>query len=85
VNQIISNFGIRNEGGMRVKHPYSDWPDKVVEAGEAYFVPSSPVLEKAGYFELDPAHALGSCMDATQKAVLKMTSAGVDATPSASE
>jgi hypothetical protein len=61
----------------------------VIEAGEAYFVPSSPVLyfatEKAGYFELDPAHALGSCMDAMQKAVLKMTSAGVDATPSASE
>ena len=70
-----------------MKYPDSDWPDEVIEAGEAYFVPSGHVLvyelEKTRCFELNPAHALGSCLDAMQKAVLKMGEAGVDLVPPA--
>ncbi len=79
------HYGYLFEGRIRVKYPDSDWPDEVIEAGEAYFVPSGHVLvyelEKTRCFELNPAHALGSCLDAMQKAVLKMGEAGVELVP----
>ena len=38
------HYGYLFEGRIRVKYPDSDWPDEVIEAGEAYFVPSGHVL-----------------------------------------
>ena len=52
------------------------WARAVIEAGEAYFVPSGHVLayetDKNRCFELNPAHALKMCLDAMQVAVIKM-------------
>jgi hypothetical protein len=83
------HYGFLFEGRIRVKYPDTDWPDEVIEAGEAYFVPSGHVLvyetDKTRCFELNPAHALGSCLDAMQRAVIKMTEAGVEAAPAAPE
>ena len=69
------HYGYVFEGRMRAKYPGSDWPDEVIEAGEAYFIPSGHVLiyeEPSRVLELNPAHALQMCMDAIEKAVLRM-------------
>jgi len=69
------HYGYLFEGRIRAKYPDSDWPDEVIEAGEAYFIPSGHVLiyeePKTRCFELNPAHALKMCLDAMQKAVIK--------------
>ena len=70
------HYGYMFEGRLRVKYPDSDWPDEVIEAGEVFFVPSGHVLvyeEASKVLELNPAHALQSCMDAINKAIIKMT------------
>ena len=70
------HYGYIFEGRLRAKYPGSDWPDEVIEAGEAYFIPSGHVLvyeEASRILELNPAHALGMCMDAMQKALSSMT------------
>jgi hypothetical protein len=83
------HYGYLIEGQIRAVYPDSDWPDEVILEGEAYFVPSGHVLiyekEKTRCFELNPAHALGMCLDAMQRAVLKQQSeAGNEAaTPTA--
>ena len=82
------HYGYIFEGRMRAKYPGSDWPDEVIEAGEAYFIPSGHVLmyeEPSKVLELNPAHALQMCMDAMQKAIVKMTEQGVDAAPKPTE
>lgn len=66
------HYGYLFEGRMRAIYPGSDWPDEVIEAGEAFFIPSGHVLkyeEPTRVFELNPAHALQMCMDAMQKAL----------------
>lgn len=68
------HYGYIFEGRMRAKYPGSDWPDEVIEAGEAYFIPSGHVLvyeEPSRVFELNPAHALQMCMDAMERAISK--------------
>ncbi len=53
-------------------------PDEVIEAGEAYFIPSGHVLiyeEPSRVLELNPAHALQTCMDAMQRALEKTAAA----------
>jgi hypothetical protein len=69
------HYGYLFEGRIRARYPDSDWPDEVIEAGEAYFIPSGHVLiyedPKTRCFELNPAHALQMCMDAMERAVLK--------------
>ncbi len=74
------HYGYLFEGRIRARYPGSDWPDEVIEAGEAYFIPSGHVLiyeePKTRCFELNPSHALQMCMDAMQRAVLKAQDAG---------
>jgi hypothetical protein len=75
------HYGYIFEGRMRAQYPGSDWPEEVIEAGEAYFIPSGHVLiydEPSRVLEFNPASALQTCMDAIQKAIEKMTAAGVD-------
>ena len=82
------HYGFLFEGRMRAKYPGSDWPDEVVEAGEAFFIPSGHVLvyeEATRVFELNPAHALQMCMDAMQLAITKMQAEGVDPAPAPTE
>jgi len=67
------HYGYLFEGRIRARYPDSDWPDEVIEAGEAYFIPSGHVLiyegEKTRCLELNPAHALQMCLDAMERAV----------------
>ena len=59
---------------MRAQFPGSDWPEEVIEAGEAYFIPSGHVLiydMPSKVLEFNPAHALEMCMDAMQRALVK--------------
>jgi hypothetical protein len=68
------HYGYIFEGRMRAQYPGSDWPEEVIEAGEAYFIPSGHVLiydEPSKVFEINPAHALQMCMDAMQRAAEK--------------
>ena len=74
------HYGYIFEGRLRAQYPGSDWPDEVIEAGEAYFIPSGHVLiyeEPSRILELNPASALQTCMDAINKSIIKMTEAGV--------
>lgn len=67
------HYGYVFEGRMRARYPGTDWPDEVIEAGEAYFIPAGHVLiydEPSKVLELNPAHALQSCMDAMNRAAL---------------
>ena len=82
------HYGYIFEGRMRAKYPGSDWPDEVIEAGEAYFIPSGHVLvyeEPSKVLELNPAHALQMCMDAMQTAIVAMQAQGLDAAPKPAE
>jgi hypothetical protein len=75
------HYGYIFEGRMRARYPGSDWPEEVIEAGEAYFIPSGHVLiydEPSRVLELNPAHALQMCMDAMQRA-LEKSGAGQEA------
>jgi len=68
------HYGYIFEGRMRARYPGSDWPDEVIEAGEAYFIPAGHVLiyeEPSKVLEINPAHALQTCMDAMQRALEK--------------
>ncbi|GIX30606.1 MAG: hypothetical protein KatS3mg124_1078 [Porticoccaceae bacterium] len=65
------HYGFLFEGRMRARYPGSDWPDEVIEAGEAFFIPAGHVLlyeAPSRVFELNPAHALQSCMAAMERA-----------------
>jgi hypothetical protein len=72
------HYGYLFEGRMRAQYPGSDWPEEVVEGGEAFFIPSGHVLiydEPTKVLELNPAHALQMCMDAINLAIEKMAAA----------
>ena len=72
------HYGYIFKGRMRARYPDSDWPDEVIEAGEAYFIPSGHVLiyeEASRVLELNPAAALQVCMDAIQLAAVKVAAA----------
>ena len=72
------HYGYVFEGTLRAKYPDSDWPDEVIKAGEAYFIPSGHVLiyeEATRCLELNPAHALQMCMDAMQRSAEKAIAA----------
>lgn len=61
------HYGYIFEGTIRSVYPGSDLPDEVATAGEAYFFPAGHVLiyeEATKALELNPAFALGQCMDA---------------------
>jgi hypothetical protein len=78
------HYGYIFEGRLRAKYPGSDWPDEVIEAGEAYFIPAGHVLiyeEPSKILEINPAHALHMCMDAIQRAVTDMQAQGLDIAP----
>lgn len=80
------HYGYIFEGRMRAIYPGSDWPEEVIEAGEAYFIPSGHVLiydEPSRVLELNPANALQTCMDAMNKAILKMSAGAGAASESA--
>ncbi|MEY4159584.1 MAG: hypothetical protein RLZZ136_205 [Pseudomonadota bacterium] len=80
------HYGFIFEGRMRARYPGSDWPDEVIEAGEAYFIPSGHVLiyeEPSKVLELNPAHALQMCMDAMQRALEKMAAVPNEGEPPA--
>ena len=65
------HYGYVFEGRMRAIFPGTDWPEEVVEAGEAFFIPAGHVLiydEPSRVLEFNPAHALQTCMDAMQRA-----------------
>ena len=70
------HYGYVFEGRMRAVYPDTDWPEEVIEAGEAYFIPAGHVLiydEPSRVLEFNPAHALQTCMDAMQRAAEKAT------------
>lgn len=72
------HYGYIFEGRMRAKYPGTDWPDEVVEAGEAFFIPAGHILiyeEASRVLELNPAHALQVCMDGMQRGLTKMMEA----------
>lgn len=79
------HYGYIFEGQMRAVYPGTDWPDEVIEAGEAYFIPAGHVLKYEDpkgcrVLELNPAHALQMCMDAMQRAIDKRAAdAGTEA------
>jgi hypothetical protein len=80
------HYGFLFEGRIRAIYPDSDWPDEVIEAGEAYFIPAGHVLvyeePKTRCFEINPAHALEVCLTAMEKAVIKaQDSEAAGATP----
>ena len=65
--------------GHRISSPpspaISEQPDEVATAGEAYFFPAGHVLvyeEPTKALEINPAYALGQCMDAMARAAEKM-------------
>ncbi|KHK89007.1 cupin domain-containing protein [Novosphingobium malaysiense] len=65
------HYGFVFEGTMRAHFPGTDWPDEVVTAGEAYYIPAGHVLiyeEASKVLEFNPAHALQMVMDAMQRA-----------------
>ncbi len=68
------HYGYIFEGRMRAVYPGTDWPEETIEAGEAYFIPAGHVLiydKPSRVLELNPAHALQTCMDAMQRAADK--------------
>ena len=76
------HYGYIFHGRLRAVYPGSDWPDEVIEAGEAYFIPSGHVLiyeEGCRILELNPAHALHMVMDAMQIASDKANRARAEA------
>ena len=78
------HYGYIFKGRMRAVYPDSDWPDEVIEAGEAYFIPSGHVLiyeEASRVLELNPAAALQVCMDAMQRSGEKAMAAAIAAKP----
>lgn len=80
------HYGYIFEGRMRARYPGSDWPDEVIEAGEAYYIPSGHVLiyeEPSRVLELNPAAALKSCMDAMQIALTRDAATTAAAEPDA--
>lgn len=65
------HYGYVFSGRIRCKFPDTDWPDEVAEAGMVYFFPAGHVLiyeEETRALELNPAHALVTCMDAMGRA-----------------
>ena len=73
------HYGYVFEGRMRAVYPGSDWPDEVVQAGEAYFIPAGHVLvyeQASRVLEFNPAHALQMCMDAMERSSAKFRTAG---------
>ena len=80
------HYGYVFKGRMRARYPGTDWPDEVIEAGEAYFIPAGHVLiyeEASSVLEFNPAHALQTCMDAMQRSVDRM--AEMEATKTAGQ
>jgi hypothetical protein len=65
------HYGYIFEGALRAHYPGTDLPDEVATAGEVYFFPAGHVLiyeAATKALEINPAFALGQCMDAMQRA-----------------
>jgi hypothetical protein len=65
------HYGYIFEGALRATYPGTDLPDETAVAGEAYFFPAGHILiyeAATKALELNPAFALGQCMDAMQRA-----------------
>ena len=61
------HYGYIFSGTLRAVYPNTDEPDEVATAGEVYFFPAGHVLvyeEATKALEINPAYALGQCMDA---------------------
>jgi hypothetical protein len=72
------HYGYVFSGSIRSVYPNTDMPDEVAVAGEAYFFPAGHILiyeEPTRALELNPAFALGQCMDAMQRASDEFTAA----------
>ena len=72
------HYGYIFSGTIRATYPGGEQPDEVAGAGEAYFFPSGHVLiyeEPTKALELNPAFALGQCMEAMARASQRMTAA----------
>jgi hypothetical protein len=66
------HYGYVFKGRLRCHYPESDWPDEVVETGDAYFFPAGHVLiyeEVSEVLELNPAAALQVLMDHIESVV----------------
>jgi hypothetical protein len=64
------HYGYVLKGRMRSRWPGTDWPDEVASAGEVYFFPAGHILsyeEDSEVLELNPAYALTTIMDHTEK------------------
>ena len=69
------HYGYIFSGTIRAVYPDSDAPDEVATAGEAYFFPAGHVLvyeAPTKALEINPAFALGQCMDAMALAAERM-------------
>ncbi|HTR71821.1 MAG TPA: hypothetical protein VMH41_16530 [Mycobacteriales bacterium] len=65
------HYGYIFEGALRATYPGTGDPDEVATSGEVYFFPAGHVLiyeAPTKALELNPAYALGQCMDAMQRA-----------------
>ena len=79
------HYGYIFSGTIRAVYPDSDAPDEVATAGEAYFFPAGHVLvyeEPTRAMEINPAFALGQCMDAMKLASERMAAQAAEAATS---
>ncbi len=68
------HYGYIFSGTIRATYPGTDLPDETATAGEAYFFPAGHVLiyeEATEALEINPAFALGQCMDAIERAAAR--------------
>jgi hypothetical protein len=81
---VCPHYGYVFEGRIRATYPNTPFPDEVASAGEAYFFPAGHVLiyeEATKSMELNPAFALGLCMDATARGYQLMMESGAVESP----
>jgi hypothetical protein len=78
------HYGYIFSGSIRAVYPNSGEPDELATAGEAYFFPAGHILmydEPTSALELNPAFALGQCMDAMQRAAERFAATAAEETP----
>ncbi|WP_245714113.1 hypothetical protein [Nocardia vaccinii] len=68
------HYGYIFSGTIRATYPGTGIPDETATSGEAYFFPAGHVLiyeEATEALEINPAFALGQCMDAIERAAAR--------------
>jgi hypothetical protein len=82
------HYGYMFKGKLRCVYPGVDWPDEVAETGDVYFFEAGHILiyeEETVALELNPRHALTTCMDAMARAAAKRAERAAAAEAAATE